>query len=891
MFKTPGECERKEYICTNPRYKGFCQTYFTAGDEEQFEETRDRLPITSIPKADHSHIWDGYKDISAYHVLTTFRYIFNKFKKGIFISIKNNKVSTFLPFSKAKFVNEWSDQIQVDPMYNDINEFFKHISDLEGRHFSEHKINKIVSRWYGNNCLIRYEFPQSENDTGVHHVKSMFEDLCAERIVPDIEIFVNRRDFPLLTRDGTEPYEDMWDSTTKPLVSHCYDKYVPILSSTTTNRHADIPIPTLEDWARIKFEEGFYFPKTHNRDYSDLFDTNWEDKKQIAVFRGASTGRHTTVETNPRLKVAFLSSVWKDDKEKAGYLDAGITDWNLRARKIQGEKYLQTIEIDKLPFGLVPKLTPTEQSMYKYIVHIDGHSSAFRLSLEFAMRSVILKVDSKYSLWFSHLIKPYEHYIPVKSDLSDLHAQIEWCRTHDSECKQIAENAYIFYKHTLSKTGILDFLQKLILSVRQNINYVYPQHPLDGQIKKCKTMLTLSTVNIVDLPVLSNNKLSTVYKFGKNILKHTVDPKKIKENIHEAFIGINCVNRLVRYTPYFVQTHGVSDKYGVISDHVEHTSTFFAWLGSNAFDFDEYICILYQLSAALVVAQTVCGFVHNDLFPWNVLLKSGGPYECVVNSTTVLRVRKNITVPVIIDYGKSHVIYKGEHYGFINMYKFNSIYDVFCILMSSLAIVLRSKKITNDRDNDLLKLVNFISETQFCPQKFKSFTQVRQYVFDNSSFSTLITLDLKDLSNFTPIDFCRYLSSKFTIKGIEVATSRLSSDRKIPTSENIIKKKLEKCLWEDKLFVYYFFQCLEIYIPEKMLTSVTLQFEKYLENSSFKDDYNNTLISSNIDDTDYLRGVFPCSNIPTMNEYTLNMVLTYKGIFELSPADRAYLNK
>ncbi len=33
-----------------------------------------------------------------------------------------------------------------------------------------------------------------------------------------------------------------------------------------------------------------------------------------------------------------------------------------------------------------------------------------------------------WKMWFSHLLKPYIHYVPVKSDLSDLIEKIQWCR-------------------------------------------------------------------------------------------------------------------------------------------------------------------------------------------------------------------------------------------------------------------------------------------------------------------------------------------------------------------------------------------------------------------------------------------------------------------------------
>jgi len=38
------------------------------------------------------------------------------------------------------------------------------------------------------------------------------------------------------------------------------------------------------------------------------------------------------------------------------------------------------------------------------------------------------------------LLEPYVHYVPLKSDFSDLVEQYEWCKGHDAECEQIAKN-------------------------------------------------------------------------------------------------------------------------------------------------------------------------------------------------------------------------------------------------------------------------------------------------------------------------------------------------------------------------------------------------------------------------------------------------------------------
>ena len=112
---------------TNPRYRDFKQTHFTAGDEEQFQHYRYAVNLpyneteidldqnlfvnTQLP------IWEKNQNITAESTLDTFRYIFNKFKKGIFIKIVNNQLKVFLPFSKSHFINEWSHNIKVDPKF------------------------------------------------------------------------------------------------------------------------------------------------------------------------------------------------------------------------------------------------------------------------------------------------------------------------------------------------------------------------------------------------------------------------------------------------------------------------------------------------------------------------------------------------------------------------------------------------------------------------------------------------------------------------------------------------------------------------------------------------------------------------------------------------------
>lgn len=891
MFSTSAECEHITRLCTNPRYKNFFQTYFTAGDEEQFIERIKGKPIepNSFPEFSYQEFWHGYKDINGKTIVDTYRYISNKFKKGIFISIRNNKLDVFLPFSKAKFINEWSHKIKQDPSrFETLIDFFKHTSQLENRPFSESRINKFTSRWYANNCLVRCEFPLSEGDTGTHHLISMFEALCESRKLPDCDLFVNRRDFPLLKRDYTEPYDHMWDSESTPLVSHKYDKYVPILSPVSTSEFADIAMPTIEDWARVKFAEGYFFPKTHKRDYSDTFTCAWNDKIPIAVFRGASTGAGVTIDTNQRLKVAYLSSLL----ENKGLLDAGITDWNLRPRKIKGNPYLQTIEIDKLPFGLVKKLSPEEQSKYKYIIHIDGHTAAFRLSLEMAMGSVILKVDSKYKLWFFDMLIPYVHYVPVKGDLSDLIDKVKWCRENDEKCRDIAKAARLFYDTNLTEDGLFDYMQKLLCQLHHWTGiYSYPQSPLSVQLNFQSESIIRKNVSFRDKTLIYSNKLSKIFCNSEytKVIKETCIAEKVRENIHEAFIGTLVLNNL--RSPHLATIHGLDNFNSVITEYIPG-KTLFAWIESNAFSFKELLRIIAQLCLGLYQIQQQCGFVHNDLFPWNIMLKQLPKEETftyVLSPEKVVTIKTDV-VPIMIDYGKSHVIHNKSHFGFINMFRFDAMIDPLCLLFSTINCVIKAKAISKAQDKLLIDVMNFVSNTSICTTPFTTFSQVRQFILDNSNFTSICSLDTSCFKRQNPVSLFDHINAVCPLA--TVSTSLTINSVLTTHTQKQLAKKVAECDYEDRLAVYFFFQYLSRYKYGDLFET---EFKEKISKSQFSQNYDYTPLVSfaRASDYDYLEPSFSIPDLDWSNFHfeMLNYVLAYRGVYELSKFDRLGLQE
>lgn len=820
--------KKEDVIQTNSRYPYFTQKHFTAGDEEQFNQYRDSTNYklcqeainleTNVFKDAKFKEWEKYKNVGATAVINTFRYLFNKFKKGIFVKIADNKLVVFLPFSNACYTNEWSKQINIDPKFNDLQSFLEYIHKLQDFPFpfNRRSVMPDKEQWYSNNCLIRYDMTKvgkyyypSEGDTNIGTIKNMLETLCQERQIPDIEFFINRRDFPVIKRDGTEPYNNIWDSDTKPLLSHNYPKYVPILSMATSNQYADITMPTYEDWARVQAPLNIFFPKACV-DYDLPFNKNWASKIPTAVFRGGSTGCGVTVETNPRLKLAYISANTPLDDTGIAYLDAGITKWNLRPRKIKGEKYLKTIEIEELPFDKVNFLSPVEQSNYKYIVNVDGHVSAFRLSLELNMGCVILMVDSAWKMWYKDLLVPYEHYVPVKADLSDIIDQIKWCRDNDEKCQEIVRNAQLFFDTYLQRDGILDYMQKTIVDMKDEMGvYLYNgTNILDLQIKREIELVRnydypsteRSVIDINRLPVVSrnnsvlqammwifnivekseykladfavkdesyliSNKLSTITKFNLAgfdfVIKSTNDEQKILEQYHDAYVGVKAINELTKLIPNFAYTFGEYDG-NLVVEYIPG-ETLYDYIRGDGFKFDEYLLILIQICLSIEVAQNKCALVHYDLTPWNIILQRlDEPIRVDYTlEKKVYRVKTSI-IPVIIDYGKSYVVVDQEHHGFVEMFQFSRMQDIITILIKSIELILNVKRLEKNDFSNLLYLANFLTGNNYRRDRFDSAISMKEFVKKAGKYACLISDNKHELNDLTPMDLIRHIYRKMS---------------------------------------------------------------------------------------------------------------------------------
>ena len=492
---------------TNPKPKDrlftFIQMYYSASDNQDFERYG-MLPLhllfgqklknkkINLTKNVFSKIEKDikisnyYKPYSLKNIKESYQYLYEKFQKGILVAIKDNKLVVFLPFYNKDFKNDYSTYLYFD------DEDKKNMEELDILNkkqdqgkltFSENKRKNYLfyitkkrlqdfykskgerpnsyqsdrRKWLASDCMFVNHFPPKQDlSHGANEYHYLFTELLKNRKVEDVIFFLSYRDLPILKDNGTHPYEKLHECDNVK-IDPKWEKtdMIPICTPSTGDGYANIPLITDETIKRISNKR---FPKKcksgYTKDELAGLETKWSKKKDIAFFRGGSTGCGITVETNKRLKLAEIASNHGD------LFDAGITGWNQRLKKTNSG-VLDIINPATLPFGLIEQKNNVEKSKCKYIINVEGHSAAYRLNFELGLGSVVLMVESKFYLWFQFLLKPNIHYIPIKANLSDLVEKVKWCKSHDKECKKIADNAMKLYKTYLDKEGCLDYMQIL----------------------------------------------------------------------------------------------------------------------------------------------------------------------------------------------------------------------------------------------------------------------------------------------------------------------------------------------------------------------------------------------------------------------------------------------
>tara|TARA_R110002074_G_scaffold12423_3_gene45440 strand:+ start:2673 stop:3551 length:879 start_codon:yes stop_codon:yes gene_type:complete len=161
------------------------------------------------------------------------------------------------------------------------------------------------------------------------------------------------------------------------------------------------------------------------RHWGDLFkhkDMDWYDKRPDFIWRGADTNRRGT-------RLSFVKRFHQE-------YNIGFSHYVQNSNEKPGQ-YLAEYLKGHVDIGGMLK--------YKYLPVVDGNDKSSALGWILASNSIPIMPRPRFHSW---LCEPWlesgKHYIECLPDFSDLLERVAWCKDHDQECSEIAENGTKF---------------------------------------------------------------------------------------------------------------------------------------------------------------------------------------------------------------------------------------------------------------------------------------------------------------------------------------------------------------------------------------------------------------------------------------------------------------
>ncbi|KAK7861819.1 hypothetical protein R5R35_000582 [Gryllus longicercus] len=366
-------------------------------------------------------------------------------------------------YCPEKNFENWQESYGCKRKYRQIEEDLKHFTSVNFSFVQEMVLSKFNNPRSTSIChYIVRENKVFRNCYGQHVGFKMFMDeillsLSRKVELPDVEMFVNLGDWPLIKNSDANPL---------PMFSWCgSDDTLDIVMPTY-----DITESTLECMGRVTLDM---------LSVQGNIDKSWNEKLEKAFWRG----RDSRIE---RLKLIEIA------REHPELFNASMTNFFFFREEM--EKY-----------------GPKEQHVsffkffdYKYQVNIDGTVAAYRFPYLLAGDSLVLKQESKYYEHFYKELEPWKHYIPFKRDLSDLVEQVLWAKGNDEKAKQIAAAAQTFARENLLPQDIICYHALLFkewskrlsepVKILDGMDHV-PQPSKDSPHKQCSCHRQFQNIN------------------------------------------------------------------------------------------------------------------------------------------------------------------------------------------------------------------------------------------------------------------------------------------------------------------------------------------------------------------------------------------------------------
>jgi hypothetical protein len=198
--------------------------------------------------------------------------------------------------------------------------------------------------------------------------------------------------------------------------------------------------------------EPILLPLNRKRHYGIAFtvpenDLPYEKKIAKAVWRGMYGKTHDTIKDTNDIKFSLVSR----------HLNSTMVDAKF-------SKHTKSAPQDMIG----SYMDVQEQLKYKYIISIEGNDVSSGLKWMLLSNSVVLMPKPTWESWAMETrLEPFVHYLPLKSDMSNVEEMIRWAEEYPEQTRMIAERSTLFIYDLLMHPQAAEDEQSIIVSIME----------------------------------------------------------------------------------------------------------------------------------------------------------------------------------------------------------------------------------------------------------------------------------------------------------------------------------------------------------------------------------------------------------------------------------------
>lgn len=300
--------------------------------------------------------------------------------------------------------------------------------------------NRSLKRWgyyiYKNGSMIKHELGEDKirnvwSGGSIHEIDALFKEYSKKR--PNTIYIVFKSDgphFATFLNDENKLFDLFHMSEVNKM------KDISIFCASI--KYSSIEhLQSTHDFTNLKLLPSCFTKHFHQVPRIQGSLSNWDTKKDMAIWVGSTTGIYAENDySGPR------KHIYDASKTSPSTIYFQFTNSHFRPNEA----------------GISCKrgaISQDTQLQYKMIICIDGWG--FPGSLRWVLHSGCLPVIvCNFKIGILEHLEPWVHYVPAKSDGSDIVQNISWVLSHKDEAKTILENLHKRISETISPT----FLRK-----------------------------------------------------------------------------------------------------------------------------------------------------------------------------------------------------------------------------------------------------------------------------------------------------------------------------------------------------------------------------------------------------------------------------------------------